>query len=879
MNWLSRIFSRQLRYDELSESIREHMDEKISDLMSDGLSRREAERAARRAFGNVTRIEERSREVWQWPTLESLWADVKFALRQLRKSPGFTLSVLLTLALGIGANIAVFSLVDTVLLHPLPYREPGRLMLVTESVPTQGQDEFGVSIQEAQDYRNRTRTFAQMGTFESSGFNLTDAGEPQRVNAAKVSSSVFSLLGVAPALGRTFDASEDRKGNDRVVVLSSHLWKSKYGGDAAILGRAIKLDEMPYTVIGVMPPSFRFPFDGKALSEMADVWVPDAIDASRLEPQNRLMEFGVGLIGRLRPGVEPVQAQAEMKQIAAGFEAEHAGDYSGTLHVQPHAYAFAGYSMQKTRSLVVLLMAAVCCVLLISCANVANLLMARASHRSREMAIRAAVGANRARLLRQCLVESMVLAAGGAVLGLAVTEALLNALRQWGPQSVPRLQDAAINPEVLLFTVGLMLSTAILFGLIPAWRLSNVSPQTAMKEGQSGAGRSGQLLLNLIAIGEVGLAVVLLIGGGLLMLTFVRLLETPFGFDPRGTLVARTIFDQARYPEPARRMVVQRELLDRLAHLPGIESVAVATHLPLSDERQIGIRLEHAAADDFHWSANSQVSPGYLRTMGIALLEGRDFSEQDRAETVPVAVVSHEFAREYLSGLDPVGLRVYWGDRALFTIIGVSADVHLTALDANPPPMLYSSIFQVDSGASARAAFLLRGSGNQDARLPEIQKIIWSVDRDLPVYNATSLATLVEASLAQRRFTMQLLGAFALSALVLAMVGLFGVLSYLVEQRERELGVRIALGADRNRILAMVLRKGLMLGSIGCAVGLVLAVMSTGILRASLYHVNRFDPLILIGVPCLLLGVSLVSVWIPARRAASTDPMKALRAE
>ena len=504
-------------------------------------------------------------------------------------------------------------------------------------------------------------------------------------------------------------------------------------------------------------------------------------------------------------------------------------------------------------------MAAVCCVLMISCANVANLLMARANHRSREMAIRVAVGANRVRLLRQCLVESMVLAAGGAALGLAVTEALLKALRQWGPQSVPRLQDAAINPEVLLFSVALMLSTAILFGLIPAWRLSNVSPQAAMKEGQPGAGRSGQLLLNLIAIGEVGLAVVLLIGGGLLMLSFVRLLETPFGFDPRSTVVARTIFDRARYAEVPRRMAVQRELLYRLAHLPGIESVAVATHLPLSDERQIGVRLEHAAPDDFHWAANSLVSPGYFRTMGIALLEGRDFSEEDRAETVPVAVVSHEFARQYLPGRDPVGQRVYWGDRALFTIIGVSADVHLTALDANPPPMLYSSIFQLDSGASARAAFLLRGSGNQEARLPEIQKIIWSVDRDLPVYDARSLATLVEESLAQRRFTLQLLSGFAISAVALAMVGLFGVVSYLVVHRERVLGLRMAMGADRNRILAMILRKGLTLGSIGCAVGLVLAMLSTGILRTSLYHVNRFDPLILIGVPMLLLGVSLIS--------------------
>ena len=880
MKLLKQLLVRRHRYEDLSVSIQEHFEEKLEDLMEEGMSADEAMRTARREFGNVPLIEQRGREVWQWPAIESVWGDVKFALRQLGKSPGFTVAAVLTLALGIGADTAVFSLFDTVLLHPLPYRDPGNLMIVTEVEPSQGPDEFGVAIQEAQDYQSRNRTFSETGTFESGDFNLTDEGEPLRVNAALVSHSVFSVLGVSPLLGRTFAAEEDRFGNDHVAVLSMQLWQSKYGGDPNILGKTIKLDEKPYLVIGVMPGSFRFPFDGKPVSERADLWVPDAIAPARLDPENRLMEFGVGLIGRLKPGVTEAQAQAEMTQIAAGFQREHPDVYSGTLRVEPHTHAFAGYSMQKARPLVLLLLTAVTCVLLIACANVANLLLARASRRKREMSIRAAVGANRVRLMRQCLVESMVLAVGGAALGVLVGEAILFSLRLWGPRNVPRLQDAVLNPYVLLFILMLTIGTGILFGLIPAWKMSHVSPQGALKDtSQVGTGRGGQRLLDAIAISEIALAMVLLIAGGLLLRSFVNLLETPSGFDPRGTLVIRTNFDRARYPQGARRGLVQRELLERFLHLPGVTSVAAASHLPLSDERQIGIRLEHAAPDDFHWAANSVVSPGYFRTMGIPLLRGRDFTDQDRPDSVPVAVVSQTFVNQYLPAGNPLGQRFYWGDRALFTVIGVAADVHIGALDADPPPMAYHSMFQIEFGASSRTAFLVRGSGNQTVQFPEIQKTVWSVDRDLPLYNLTSLLTLVEESLEQRRFTLQLLGAFAVCAVLLAMVGLFGVMSYLVEQREREFGVRMALGADRRRILTLIARKGFVLGMAGCLAGLLLSALSTSLLRSHLYHVKSFDPITLGTVPLLLLAVTMVAVLLPARHAASVDPIKALRSE
>ena len=880
MKWMEQLFARRRRYEDLSVSIQEHFAEKVEELMEEGMSSDEAMRAAKREFGNVTLIQQRSREVWQWPTLESVWADVKFALRQLARSPGFTAAALFTLALGIGADAAVFSLFDTVLLHPLPYRDPGSLMLVTEVEPGQGHDEFGVAIQEAQDYQSRSRTFSEMGTFESGEFNLTDEGEPLRVNAAKVSHSVFSLLGVSPILGRTFVPEEDRYGSDHVVVLSQSLWKSKYSGDTNILGKTIKLDETPHLVIGVMPASFRFPFDGKPPSERADIWVPDAVAPSRMDPQNRLMEFGVGLIGRLKPGIKEAEARTEMTQIAGGFQREHPDVYTANLRVEAHTHAFAGYSMQKARPLVMLLMAAVTCVLLIACANVANLLLARASHRRREISIRAAVGANRVRLIRQCLVESMVLALGGATLGVLVAEGLLFSLRIWGPQNVPRLQDTALNPQVLLFTLALTIGTGILFGLVPAWKMSQVSPQGALKDtSQVGTSQSGQRLLDGIAIVEVALAVVLLIGGGLLLRSFARLVETPFGFDPKGTLVVRTSFDRARYPQGARRNVVQRELLQQFSHLPGITSVAAASHLPMRDERQIGVRLEHSAPDDFHWAANSLVSPGYFSTMGIPLLRGRDFSDQDQPDGVSVAVVSQAFVAQYLPGKDPLGQRFYWGDRALFTIIGVAADVHIAALDADPPPMVYDSMFQMDVGAGSRTAFLLRGSEDRLVKIPEIQKIVWSIDHDLPLYDMTSLSSLVAESLAQRRFVLQLLTAFAVCAAILAAVGLFGVMSYLVEQREREFGLRMALGADRVSILLMITRKGLLLGLAGCLAGLLMSALSTSLLRTSLYHVNRLDAITFCSVPCVLLAVAMLAVFVPARRAASADPIKALRSE
>ncbi|HET9307340.1 MAG TPA: ABC transporter permease [Candidatus Sulfotelmatobacter sp.] len=810
--------------------------------------------------------------------MKTLIDNIRYTSRVLRKLPAFTIVSVLTLALGVGASTALFSVVDTVLLRPLPYREPDQLLTVTETLPAMGTDEIGVAPGEYQDYRAQNRSFSHVAAYEREGFNLTGAGQPLRVNAAKISASTFPLLGVSPWLGRPFTEDEDRSGAAKVVVLSYGLWRRSYGSDPNILGRTVKLDEQPYTVVGVMPDSFRFPFDGAPLSEMADLWVPIAFDPFLLAPENRTNEFGVGLIARLKTGVTPTQAEKDVATIANDFMQQYG--YSGTIRVVPKTYAFARHTTEKARPLLWLLALAVACVLLVACANVANLLLARASHRHHEMAIRTAIGASRTRVLGQCLIESMMLALTGGFAGIIFAQLLVMALQRFGPSDVPRLYDVRLHPIALVFTLAVSLISAVVFGFVPAWRLSKTAPVMALREAtQAGPARSTRTLQNSVTIFEMTAAVVLLVTGGLLLKSFVRLLNSPAGFNPDGAYIVRTIFDRGRYPNFAKRTVVQQQLLESLGQLPGVTAVAAASHLPLSDARQIGFRLEHAAPDDFHWAENSLVSSGYFRAMQIPLLQGRDFSEGDRPDTTSVAIISQTMARQFFPGANPIGQRFHWGDRALFTIIGVAADVRISALDADPPPMIYNSMFQVETGATGSTAFVLRTSGIAQGLFAAVQRQVWNVDKDLPIYNSSTLATLVSSSLAQKRFTVLLLGNFAGITLVLAAVGLFGVISYFVAERTREFGVRIALGANRSSIYWQVLRRAALLGLAGCVLGLSISIFVSRALQSTLYQVSRFDLATMALVPLLLLSAVLLAAYLPAYRATRVDPMVALRYE
>jgi predicted permease len=809
--------------------------------------------------------------------METLLQDVRYGWRMLWKNPGFTAVAVLTLALGIGACTAIFSVTDTILLRPLPYFQPERLVTVTETLPKMGTDVIGVAAGEYQDYRSQNRSFSEVAAFQNAGFNLTGEGQPVRVNAARISASAFPLLQVSPELGRTFTEQEDRNSAERVVVLSHQLWQHNYGSDPTILGKTVRLDEQPYTVVGVMPASFRFPFDGAPLAEMADVWVPMVFDPALLLPEHRTQEFGVGLIARLKSDVTLAQAQQDVDNVARVFMQQYG--YTGTIQVAPKVYPFARNITEKARPLVWLLALAVGCVFLIACANVANLLLARASQRHREVAVRVAIGANRWRVLRQCLVESALLALAGAAAGVGVAQAFVLGLQLFGPADVPRLHDVSLHPLALLFTLAVSLISAIGFGFAPAWRLSKTAPIDALRDSrQAGPARGTQKLQHSVAVFEMAAAVVLLVSGGLLLKSFGRLLKSPTGFDPHGVFVVRTIFDLGRYPDPAKRMAVQKQLLDGLAQIPGVITVAAASHLPLSDVRQIGFRLEHAAGNDYHWAQNSLVSPGYFRAMGISLLQGRDFNQQDLPQSSPVAIVSETFAKEYFPGQNAVGQRFQWGDREFFTIVGIAADVRISALDADPPPMIYDSMFQVQSGASSQTAFELRITNTQGL-VAAVQQKVWAVDKDLPLYRSTTLANLVSESVAQKRFAALLLGSFALIALFLAAIGLFGVISYLVAERTREFGVRLALGANRANIYTHVLKYAAGMGIAGCVLGLLVSLLVSRTLQANLYQVSRFDLSTFALVPVILIAVALFAAYWPARRATKVDPMVALRYE
>ena len=844
---LRSLFRKSRVEQELTDELRFHLEKLIEEKVGKGMTPEQARYAALRELGGMEQIKEECRDMRRVNYIENFFQDVRYGLRMLRKNPGFTTVAVLTLALGIGANTAVFSLVDTILLRPLPYRDPHQLVLVSETLPQMGGDtEVGMAAGEYLDYRDRNRSFVRTAAYEAAGFNLTGEGTPLRVNAAAVTASVFPLLGVPPRLGRTFTADEERPGSIPVAVLSYSLWQRHYGADRRILGKTIRLDEKPYVVVGVMPPSFKFPSDGAPLSERADLWVPEVFTPDRL--QDRLREFGVGFIGRLKPGVSEQQAQADVSNVATGFMQQY--HYSGTVRVVPKVHAFAAYAVQKARPLVMLLMAAVACVLLIACANVANLLLARGSYRSHEMAIRSALGAARRRLLWQCLVESLLLSLVGAGTGFALAVLLVDGVRKLGPADVPRLREAAVDPSALLFTVVLSLLTTLLFGFAPAWRLSHASPQNCLKESsQAGGACTTQRLQSFVAVAEIAMALVLSAGGGLLLRSFVRVLNVPLGFRPEGTFIIRTLFDRARYPDPIKREVVQKELIDHLAHVRGVQVVAGASHLPLSDTRQIGFRLEHAAPDDFHWAENSLVSPGYFPAMGISILRGRDFTEQDRRDTPLVAVINETLARQYFPGRDLVGQRFHWGGRDLFTIVGIVGDVHISALDRDPPPMIYNSMFQVESGASERTALVLRldpGRRHDQNLFNQVQQQVWSLDRDLPIYNFTSFETLISESVAQRRFTTVLILSFALIALALALIGLFGVMSYLVAQRQRELAIRMALGADRTGVCWLVMKRGAALAMAGCTIGLALFPLAGQSIRATLYQTSAYDPMTLL---------------------------------
>jgi putative ABC transport system permease protein len=866
-------------YSDLSEEIEQHLAEKTELLMAEGMSREEAEYAAKREFGNLTRIEEQGREAWMWPLAESLYSDFKLAIRQLVKNPGFALAAILTLALGIGASTAIFSLVNSVLLRPLPFPKQDRLVWLNQqdhSLP--GTAAEALSYPDYFDWRAQNHTLAGMASYTEGGVTLELKGESQRLDALVVSSNLFQVLGITPMLGRDF-RWEDEKPDHRTVMLSYALWQSAFGSAKDIGGTTIRMDGHSYTVAGVMPKNFQFPIENPAPA----LWVSSADDADGKEPKTSQRGFDcLEVIGRLKSGVTLEQARADLGLIAGNLARQYPDNnksYTSAL-VEPELEHLVGDTKPALR----VLFAAVLLVLLIACANVAGLLLARSSRRSAEFALRAAIGATRAAVMRQLLVESVTLSLCGGIAGVALAFGLLRGVVRLMPLDMPRMQDAGIDGSVLLFSLAVSIVTGLLFGVIPSWRMSQVKPAQALRDGsRSVAGGSRQHFVhNGLVVVQTAVGLVLLVSSGLLIRSFVRILNVDPGFDPKHVLTARVRvpFDDASHDQ---HYHFYEQLVARLSALPGVESASAGWPLPMTDSNaSISFNIEERplAKGDQPSESTGVVMPGYFETMRIPLLAGRMFGEQDGLTGAPVMMINQAFARKYFPGENPIGKRIQanLGDdrfnHPMREVVGVVGDIKRKGLTADAEPQYFLPYAQA---LITNPYITMRTNGDPLALQNALRATVREMDKSVPVYQVSTLEGYLSTSTAQPRFQTLLLSGFAGVALLLAAIGLYGLLSYTVVQRTLEIGLRMALGAQRADVLSMIVRRGLALAAVGLGTGLAISVGVTRLLRGMLFDVQPSDPLTYAAMTGLLLTVSLAASLVPAYRAARLDPMKTLR--
>jgi putative ABC transport system permease protein len=803
--------------------------------------------------------------------MDNVWKDIRFGLRTLARNPGTTLAALVALALGIGANTAIFSVVSGVLLEPLPYPKPNELMLVWEKNPSIGFPRFSVSPHNFEDWREQGRSFAGLAALEMTRMNLTGGDQPESVPGARVSADYFRVLGVEPVRGRAFRPEEGRLGANRVAVISHGLWQRRFGSDPSAVGAALRLDGEPYTVVGVAPPGFEFP-------QERELWVPLAFDMAK---ENRGDHYLI-VLGRLAGGVSEEQAQTEMDAIAARLEAAYPDIQTGWgVDITP----LRDFLVENVESALVILLVFVSFVLLIACANVANLLLARVASREREMAIRTALGAGRARLVRQMLTETMVLFLAGGALGLFLAFWGIRALIALDPDGIPRAQEIGLDNRVLLFTLLVSLGTGLLFGLVPALSAAGRQLAESLKEGgrAMAGGVRGRLVRNGLVLGQMALTLVLLVGAGLLIQSFARLQAVDPGFRPEGVLTARVALPRAEYAEPARQIAFHQQLLEKVRALPGVRNAGTVFPLPLGGNMVLSFAVEGRPAPPPSEVPNTHVrgvSPGYFQTMGIAVRQGRTFTEQDVQGSLPVVVVNENMAKKIWPGESPLGKRINFGDPAVpgdwMTVVGVVAPVRHMALDEDPGSEVYWPQYQQPF---ADASLVLRTDQDPASQANAIRQAVRSLDPNLPVDQIRTMEELVASSLSQSRFKMVLLSLFAGLALVLAAVGVYGVVSYTVAQRTHEIGIRMALGAERRNVLRLVVRQGMVVVLIGVALGVALAFGASRYLAGQVYGVSAKDPLTFLAVPLVLIAVALLANYLPARRATQVDPLVALRQE
>jgi predicted permease len=889
MSWFLQIFNRRKIYDELAEEIRQHLEEKAEHIMRlEGASRAEALAAANRAFGNHAAIEQRSREVWQWPTLESIWADLRFGLRQMRKTPAFALTIVLLLGLGIGSVTAVFSLVNAVLLKPIPYPEPASLVVPWNTPPAGlavgGYEKTPWGPMQVQALEHETKTYRYLGAFKGSNFNLTGWGNPEMLEGALVSWGFFPALGVQPELGRFFAPEEDTPGHEHEVILSDSLWRTQFHADPAILNRAIELNGAAYTVVGIMPRGFGFPRANElpadfTFPEVTQLWVPLALPA--VTP--RFAPSDLAVVGRLQAGVSPGQAQAAMNLFAERMDREMPAwkGWNGS-RVTPLQRQVAGDS----RKPLLLILSAVALVLLIVCFNVAGLLLARSFGRQREFTVRAALGAGRRRVLRQLLTESLLLAFAGGTIGMGIAVAAIQLVKAVGPAILPRLQEARADFRVFAFAFSVTLVTGILFGLAPAIGAARTNLMESLKEGgqRSGTGASHARLRSALVVAQVALALMLVVASGLLVRTFYQLLRSDSGFHAEHVLTFEVPLPSTQYSDrPAIARFYQR-VLPSLRAIPGVESAGVTESVPMGGAaeatsiRIVGHPLRKG--DRLPIVNYTVISRGLFSALGTPILRGRDVADSDVLSALPVMVINRAMARQYWPNEDPIGKQVLVPfQRVPATIVGVVADVKHASLREVPGPEVFEPYTQNVWPSLALMRVVLRTKAAPAVVIESARQAIRQADPGVPLAKVATLATLTETAMGGERFSMVLVGSFGIFAVLLAAVGIYGVISYSVTQRTREIGIRVALGAQRADVFGMTVRQGLRLSGLGILIGIAAALGMARFLSSFLYGVTAMDPLTFVSVTVVLAAVAIGASLIPARRAASVNPVEALRTE
>jgi len=886
---LKSLFRRNKVESELAEELHAHIERETEKLLKVGMSREDAHRRARLLFGGFDKVNEECREARGVYLLETLLQDLRYAARTLRKNPGFTAVVVLTLALGIGASTTVFSIVNTVLLNPLPYPAVEQIVFPWRLAPRGlqlGYNEIPWGRTEFLLFSKELKTFQSLGAFKSDSFNLTGAGEPIRLNGLRASAGFFHALGTSPALGRTFTSEEDAPGHERVVVLGYSFWRERFNGDANLIGRSVELNGASYTVVGVMPDGFSFPHaeempGGFTFARNVQIWVPLALSAGPPIP-GEASELAV--IGRLKNGISISEAQAEMNLMTTRIENQFPNGLAKGWY-NSRVTSMTQQVTGDTRRPLLLILGAVGIVLLIACSNVASLVLARSLGRNREFTLRAALGAGRARVARQLLTESLLPAVIGGTLGIAFAEVGIHFVKVFGPANLPRLHEVVLDFRVLAFAAGCSILTGILFGLSPAIGMSRTDLAESLNQGGqrvSGSGASSRIRKTLLVC-EIALAFVLVIVAGLLAQSFFRLLSVDAGFHADHVLTFELSLPELKYPDQQHIAALYQHALHSLQSQPGIESAAIVETLPIGGATEsTGIRIPDwtPSKNGARRYANYTIaSPGFFATVGAPILRGREFLESDTATSMPVTVINDAMAKKFWPGQDPIGKQVGPGSPQypLETIVGIAADVKHLSLREEPGPEMYVPYMQKVWPSLLTMEVVLRTRLDVAGAVTSARNAIRAIDADLPIANVRPLASLVDDSVAQPKFSMLLLAAFGAFALILACIGIYGVISYSVAQRTREIGVRVALGASRSNIFGMIIGQGARLAGLGIAIGIAVALGATKMMSSFLYEVRPADPTTFAAVCVILMSVAALACYLPARRATRVDPLVALR--